>query len=158
MPILLHSDRAASLFLPKRRPDLPPPQLVIVNISDHYNRVRLSLPSGTEAYPDGVARVIGCLLGTQTGRTVEVVNSFEMVKGGAGIDQEHLKLRKDQYKEVFPALELIGWYATGTKASCTTTAVAFWSRREHVLTRGDADDRFRRVRRCMRGTWRCIAW
>merc|ERR1719323_733318 len=82
--------------------------LVIVNISDHYNRVRLSLPSGTEAYPDGVARVIGCLLGTQTGRTVEVVNSFEMVKGGAGIDQEHLKLRKDQYKEVFPALELIG--------------------------------------------------
>ena len=46
--------------------------LVIVNISDHYTRIKAQR-GGTPS------RVIGCLLGCQSGRTVEIFNSFELV-------------------------------------------------------------------------------
>ena len=46
--------------------------LVIVNISDHYTRIKAQR-SGKSS------RVIGCLLGCQSGRTVEIFNSFELV-------------------------------------------------------------------------------
>ena len=45
--------------------------LVILNISDHHTRVK--------AQGNGMAlRVLGCVLGIQTGRTVEIFNSFEL--------------------------------------------------------------------------------
>ena len=45
--------------------------LVILNISDHHTRVK--------AQRNGMAmRVLGCVLGIQTGRTVEIFNSFEL--------------------------------------------------------------------------------
>ena len=54
--------------------------LVIINISDHFTRGR------TQAAADQPApRVFGVLIGAQTGRHVEIANSFEIkvVDGGA---------------------------------------------------------------------------
>merc|ERR1712087_757945 len=85
--------------------------LVIVNISDHYTRCHLNVKSG--------GRVIGCLLGEQKGRVIHITNTFEMnFKADSEkqtVDKEHLAAKKDQYKTVFPGLEVIGWYSTGDK-------------------------------------------
>lgn len=63
--------------------------LVIVNISDHYTRVKSqTLPSvtssnggidGASSPPTTLARVFGCVIGNQRGRTVEIFNSFELL-------------------------------------------------------------------------------
>ena len=52
--------------------------LVIINISDHFTRARTQ---SSEPAP----RVMGVLIGAQTGRQIEVANSFEVkvVDGGA---------------------------------------------------------------------------
>ena len=54
--------------------------LVIVNVSDHYTRMRLATSRGKQAgsSQNGVERVIGLILGEQTGRVVEICNSFEL--------------------------------------------------------------------------------
>jgi COP9 signalosome complex subunit 6 len=56
--------------------------------------------------------VLGALLGTQNGREVEIVNTFELAVVGDNelVDHEFLVSRRDQYKQVFPSLEFIGWY------------------------------------------------
>ena len=75
--------------------------------------------------------VIGALLGTQNGREVEIVNSFELAmddEDANKVDHGFLTSRKEQCefsvivllprphvcvfidKQVFPSLELIGWY------------------------------------------------
>ncbi|KAI0029152.1 COP9 signalosome subunit 6 [Vararia minispora EC-137] len=81
--------------------------LPILNISEHLTRLRLATRSS-------VPFVIGALLGTQNGREVEIVNSFELILqegvNGEKIDHEVLRARAEQYKQVFPSLEFIGWY------------------------------------------------
>jgi COP9 signalosome complex subunit 6 len=47
--------------------------LVIVNISDHHTRIKAQTPGAARP-----PRVYGCVLGVQTGRTVEIFNSFEL--------------------------------------------------------------------------------
>lgn len=49
-----------------------PSQLVMINVSDHHTRVKANSPSGA-ATP-----VMGCLLGSQSGRVVDISNSFEI--------------------------------------------------------------------------------
>ena len=62
------------------------------------------------------------LLGKQSGRTVEVCNSFELKytagEGGAGVavEQTFMEERTRQYKDVFKNLEVVGWYSTGGAA------------------------------------------
>ncbi|KAG6592133.1 COP9 signalosome complex subunit 6a, partial [Cucurbita argyrosperma subsp. sororia] len=75
--------------------------LVIVNISDHYTRVKsqMNTPSSCCSAPSPCAlsndadvadsvdpttsppapRVYGCVVGVQRGRTVEIFNSFELL-------------------------------------------------------------------------------
>ena len=65
--------------------------LVILNISDHYTRVKSQLnpPStsnqrsatsdGGTVSPPPPPRVYGCVIGVQRGRTVEIFNSFELL-------------------------------------------------------------------------------
>lgn len=68
--------------------------LVIVNISDHYTRVksqmhpphnavngsdRVDTTSASSPSPSSPPRVYGCVIGIQRGRTVEIFNSFELL-------------------------------------------------------------------------------
>ena len=81
----------------------------ILNISEHLTRLRLQtkarIPFGTydvsqlefTAVNNRYA-VLGALLGTQNGRDVEIVNSFELAveADGLTVDQGFLVARKEQ--------------------------------------------------------------
>ncbi|KAL7285744.1 COP9 signalosome subunit 6 [Trametes coccinea BRFM310] len=84
--------------------------LPILNISEHLTRLRLQTRSR-------VPFVLGALLGTQNGRDVEIVNTFELAveDDGVTVDQGFLVTRKEQYKQVFPSLEFIGWYTVAER-------------------------------------------
>lgn len=68
--------------------------LVIINISDHATRARMG--AGGKTQP----RVIGALFGVQSGRSVEIFNSFEIVytevEGSVIIDTEYVKAKQEQ--------------------------------------------------------------
>ena len=68
---------------------------MLINVSDHHTRTRANCPTaGAEV------RVLGCLLGQQSGRTVDISNSFEMRSvegaGAAAIDEAFLHKKMDQ--------------------------------------------------------------
>ena len=89
--------------------------LVVINMSDHFTRFRAQSQSG-EAH---VPRVFGAVLGEQSGRKVELGNSFEMKVTGGGttalaIAIDYLKQRLEQYKKTFPKYEMLGWYSTAS--------------------------------------------
>jgi COP9 signalosome complex subunit 6 len=94
--------------------------LVILNISDHWTRTRVQNNT-----PD--ARVIGALLGIQTGRDVEIYNSFELVYEGADkkmtIDLAYLNAKQEQMKKVFPLYDFLGWYSTGSEVTAADIEV-----------------------------------
>ncbi|KAI7842094.1 hypothetical protein COHA_004289 [Chlorella ohadii] len=107
--------------------------LVLINISDHHTRTLANqgAPAGeasTSAAGGGggrCVRVLGCLLGTQTGRTVDISNSFEVrcVEGTDDIDEPFLQKKMEQYKQTFPQQDMVGWYATGTDISDADMAI-----------------------------------
>jgi COP9 signalosome complex subunit 6 len=89
---------------------------VLINVSDHHTRVAAQLDPGESS----VERVMGCLLGFQTGtREVEICTSFEVATtrdaatDAPGLDASYLSDQLARYKQVFPKFELVGWYATG---------------------------------------------
>jgi len=82
--------------------------LPILNISEHLTRTKVQTGNPN---PD----ILGVLLGTQNGREIEIVNTFELAleassNGDLRVDHDFLATRRDQYKQVFPALDFIGWY------------------------------------------------
>jgi COP9 signalosome complex subunit 6 len=83
--------------------------LPILNISEHLTRRRLQTATG-------LPFVLGALLGTQNGREVEIVNTFEVAveQGDSKVDHGSFNVRKEQYKQVFPSLEFIGWYTVAS--------------------------------------------
>ncbi|TBU64764.1 COP9 signalosome subunit 6 [Dichomitus squalens] len=103
LPVVLPSSTTSALSL-----SLHP--LPILNISEHLTRLRLQTKNQ-------VPFVLGALLGTQNGRDVEIVNSFELAveDDGLSVDQGFLVARKEQYKQVFPSLEFIGWYTVAER-------------------------------------------
>ncbi|XP_009120144.1 COP9 signalosome complex subunit 6a isoform X1 [Brassica rapa] len=101
--------------------------LVIVNISDHYTRVKTQLnppPSVCATENNGEAmlqpnpRVYGCVIGVQRGRTVEIFNSFELLfdPSSETLDRSFLEKKQELYKKVFPDFYVLGWYSTGNDA------------------------------------------
>jgi len=66
-------------------------------------------------------RVIGALVGSQSGRNVEIYNSYELVydrvNGAIVIDQKYLIQKQEQFKKVFPLYDFLGWYSTGSSVS-----------------------------------------
>jgi len=88
--------------------------LVVINISDHHTRVTAQRQDASSP-----TRVFGILLGEQTGRRVEVANSFEIkvTLNAAGVYEpagDYLTTRMAQYKKTFPNYEAIGWYSTAS--------------------------------------------
>ncbi|KAJ9106268.1 hypothetical protein QFC21_001413 [Naganishia friedmannii] len=98
--------------------------LPILSISEHYTRD--TLVKGPSC------KVVGVLLGTQSGRELAITNSFEIAlleRGSSGdvdmdteqsgkgraydVDREFLEERREQFKQVFPTLDLLGWYTIG---------------------------------------------
>ncbi|CAM6090918.1 unnamed protein product [Calypogeia fissa] len=90
--------------------------LVIVNIADHHTRVKAQNSGGVGSAPRPAPRVFGCVLGVQTGRTVEIFNSFELTYDPAleCLDRPFLETKQEQYKKVFPKYDVLGWYSTGS--------------------------------------------
>ncbi|KAJ7568300.1 hypothetical protein O6H91_01G026700 [Diphasiastrum complanatum] len=89
--------------------------LVIVNVSDHFTRIKAQSGVGTTGsrpHP----RVYGCVIGIQSGRTVEILNSFELQYDPDldSIDRPFLELKQEQYRKVFPKYDILGWYSTGS--------------------------------------------
>ncbi|GLC51813.1 hypothetical protein PLESTB_000551200 [Pleodorina starrii] len=90
--------------------------LVLINISDHHTRTRANTPGAP------IPSVLGCLLGSQSGRTVDIRNSFEVrystaADGSVEVDIPFLVKKQEQYKQVFKTLDVVGWYATGSAAT-----------------------------------------
>ncbi len=72
-------------------------QLVLINISDHATRIKANSPDAQSP-----PRVLGCLLGQQSGRVVDISNSLEL-KYSAGnegivIDEAYLIKKQEQCK------------------------------------------------------------
>ncbi|KAK6031044.1 Mov34/MPN/PAD-1 family protein, partial [Ostertagia ostertagi] len=86
--------------------------LVIINISEHWTRMRAQSRDKT------AQKVFGAVLGKVDEGHVEMVNSFELrmftLDGHCRFNEEFLRQRLSQYKEVFPELEAVGWYCTGS--------------------------------------------
>nr|CAG4636301.1 EOG090X08T4 [Eubosmina coregoni]SVE69893.1 EOG090X08T4 [Eubosmina coregoni] len=82
--------------------------LVVMNISEHWTRVRAQ---------DGKAQqVIGALIGKQKGRSLEIMNSFELVFtviDNIIIDRDYYNTKEEQFKQVFSDMDFLGWYTTG---------------------------------------------
>ena len=61
--------------------------------------------------------VIGALIGNQKGRSLEIMNSFELVfniiEGKCVIDREYYNTKEEQFKQVFSEMDFLGWYTTG---------------------------------------------
>jgi COP9 signalosome complex subunit 6 len=84
--------------------------LVIVNISDHYTRVKSQMHPPIAAHannngngadaatspPPPAPRVYGCVIGVQRGRTVEIFNSFELLYDPSSHSLDRSFLEKKQ--------------------------------------------------------------
>lgn len=70
--------------------------MVLLNVSDHHTRAKANLEDPSLPPP----RVLGCLLGQQTGRVVDVSNSFEFMYENAAsgliIDEDLLTKKTEQ--------------------------------------------------------------
>ncbi|KAK4510413.1 uncharacterized protein ATC70_004843 [Mucor velutinosus] len=91
--------------------------LVLLNISDHYTRTKLQNPTAIEN-----GRMYGALLASQSGRDVDIINSFELPlsteqDGNTVLDKAFLLYKLEQLKQVFPNLDFMGWYTLGSSPS-----------------------------------------
>jgi len=84
--------------------------LTIIHISDHHTRMRIQAKQENP-------RVVGALMGIQSGRTVEILNAFELPTktedGRLIVNLDYLTTKLEQFKKVFATYELLGWYSTG---------------------------------------------
>lgn len=87
--------------------------LVIMNISEHWTRIR------AESGANSMSSIIGALIGKQVSRNVEILNSFELkfdiIDGSTVIDIDFYRKKEQQFKQVFPELEFLGWYTGGDR-------------------------------------------
>ncbi|KAL1820888.1 hypothetical protein ACET3Z_015757 [Daucus carota] len=96
--------------------------LVMLNISDHYTRVKSQSAGPPHSAAASSAppplRVFGCVIGVQRGRTVEIFNSFELLFDDSthSLDRAFLIKKQELYKKVFPNFYVLGWYSTGSDA------------------------------------------
>jgi len=92
--------------------------LVVLHIADHYTR---------EFQQQNKERVIGCMMGVQDGRVVNVFDAFEMAfkttkEGNISFEQKAFETDLKLFKEAYPSYECLGWYSTGSKISQTDSS------------------------------------
>lgn len=84
--------------------------LVIMNISEHWTRLRAQNGTKQDVY--------GALIGKQQGRNIEILNSFELkfevIEDDVIINREYYNTKEQQYKQVFSDLDFLGWYCTSS--------------------------------------------
>lgn len=90
---------------------------VLLNITDYYTRTKCAT-SGD--------RVVGALVGVQRGRLLEIHNSFETPLNNNAVDETFFQKRRDQIKQVYPSMEILGWYATGESVQTADKALHEW--------------------------------
>jgi len=87
--------------------------LVIMNISEHWTRVKAQQGKAVTVY--------GALIGKQAGRDIELMNSFELdynvIEGMVVIDRDYYNTKEEQFKQVFSDMDFLGWYSTGDEPS-----------------------------------------
>ena len=98
-----------------------------MNIADHLTRAKYRSERGAKGY-----RVLGCILGRQDGRVLEIMNTIEIkfeaknpndpTVSAISIDKEFASTRIAAYKQMFPELECVGWYSVkGTTTADSTS-------------------------------------
>lgn len=98
--------------------------LVIMNVAEHWVRTKAQHEhNGNNGAPsssttsDQPPRVLGALIGRQKGRNLEVMNSFELrflfIDGNLIVDRDYYDSKENQFKQVFPDLDFLGWYTIG---------------------------------------------
>ncbi|KAJ3343046.1 COP9 signalosome complex subunit 6 [Gonapodya sp. JEL0774] len=92
-----------------------------MNISDHWTRTR-------SQKEDPTVTVYGALLGIQSGREIEIFNSFELphnigADGTVTIDKVYFVTKQEQFRQVFKDYDFLGWYSTGTKPTRSDISV-----------------------------------
>ena len=99
--------------------------LVIMNVTDHYTRMRYI----TESLD---AQVIGVLLGKQEGRMIKILHAFETKYDAEAqtIDKPFTQRRLESFSKIFPDFEIVGWYSTCTQEM--DTEILHW---EHGLNK-----------------------
>lgn len=106
-PVVLDDANEAAVGITIRLHPLP-----IINMSEHMVRSVVQPIAGKEG---NNSRIAGALLGNHLGREVEIHTTFELLIGeGDRIDQEYLRARQAQFKQVFPTFDLLGWYSSGS--------------------------------------------
>ncbi|RIB24156.1 COP9 signalosome complex subunit 6A [Gigaspora rosea] len=84
--------------------------LTLLNISDHFTRIKMQQQIQSP-------QVIGALVGIQTGRDVEISNSYELdfdtIDGKVQINHEYFITKQEQFRQVFPQFDFLGWYTMG---------------------------------------------
>lgn len=88
--------------------------LVIMNISDHYTRIK--------AQEEIIPKVFGAILGKQNGRHLELFNSFELqhtesATGNVEIEMNYFRDKEEQFRQVFKDIDFLGWYTVGSSTA-----------------------------------------
>lgn len=116
-PVVLDDTKDAAVGITIRLHPLP-----IINMSEHMVRSVVQPMTGKEGKANN--RIAGALLGIHLGREVEVHTTFELlINEDDRIDQEYLRARQAQFKQVFPTFDLLGWYSSGSIPSLQDMSV-----------------------------------
>jgi len=79
--------------------------LVIINISDHYTRVKVN---GEDPNPC----VLGVLLGVREANRIELFDSFECITAENVINMAEVRERLSLHQECYKEHGILGWYCT----------------------------------------------
>lgn len=70
-------------------------------------------------------------MGTQQGRQIDIINSFELAlleppsnsPDQLNLDHTYFTTRRDQFRQVFPTFDFLGWYTVGDSPSPSETSL-----------------------------------
>ena len=97
--------------------------LVIMNISEHWTRTKAQRGAATND-------VFGAIIGRQSGRNIEIMNSFELefqrIDSQVVIDRDYYDLKESQFKQVFSDMDFLG-------KSPTWNVLRIWDEKAYFL-------------------------